>query len=171
MNSSLSDPFSQKLAKLSDDVSRIAVRLAQLGEEYAEPQQIESMVADNASELTAERVEAVIRARRLRGRYFFDDLFADPVWDMMLDLLSAEILCRRVTITDLCGAAAVPATTALRWIKVMEQHRMLIRRPDRHDSRRIYVELSPQASDTLRCYFTEVRRSGPTSTIAVLKTS
>ena len=38
-----------------------------------------------------ETVRAVIRARRLRARYFDAELFADPAWDMLLDLLQAEI--------------------------------------------------------------------------------
>ena len=61
----------------------------------------------------------MIRARRLRARYFPEDLFADPAWDMLLDLLQAEIAQLRVPVSSLCIAAAVPATTALRWLKTM----------------------------------------------------
>src|SRR3546814_11460790 len=63
----------------------------------------------------------LIRCRRLRDRYFDGDLFADPAWDMLLDLyLAAERNTRPVSISSLCIASAVPAPTALRWIKTFE---------------------------------------------------
>jgi hypothetical protein len=67
-------------------------------------------------EVSADTVRGVIRAQRLRSRYFREDLFADPAWDMLLDLLQAEIAQLRVPVSSLCIAAAVPATTALRWL-------------------------------------------------------
>ena len=103
----------------------------------------------------AETVRAVIRARRLRARYFAEELFADPAWDMLLDLLQAEIAQLRVPVSSLCIAAAVPATTALRWLKTMTSKGMFVRRADPHDGRRVFVELAPQASQALRRYFAE----------------
>ena len=98
----------------------------------------------------------VIRARRLRARYFAEELFADPAWDMLLDLLQAEIAQLRVPVSSLCIAAAVPATTALRWLKTLVSQGLFIRRPDPHDGRRVYVELAPETSQALRRYFAEV---------------
>jgi predicted transcriptional regulator len=63
-------------------------------------------------------------------------LFADPAWDMLLDLLQAEIAQHRVPVSSLCIAAAVPATTALRWIKTMTDVGLFKRRADPHDGRR-----------------------------------
>ena len=82
--------------------------------------------------VSAETVRAVIRARRLRARYFPEELFADPAWDMLLDLLQAEIAQLRVPVSSLCIAAAVPATTALRWLKTMVQRGHL--RPPRRSA-------------------------------------
>jgi DNA-binding MarR family transcriptional regulator len=101
-------------------------------------------------------VRAVIRARRLRTRYFPEHLFADPAWDMLLDLLQAEIAQLRVPVSSLCIAAAVPATTALRWLKTLVQEGNFVRRADPHDGRRVFVELAPDASRALRRYFAEV---------------
>ena len=91
----------------------------------------------------------------MRSRYFAEDLFADPAWDMLLDLLQAEISQLRVPVSGLCIAAAVPATTALRWLKTMVSKGVLIRRADPHDGRRVFVELAPEASQALRRYFAE----------------
>jgi DNA-binding MarR family transcriptional regulator len=107
-------------------------------------------------------VAAVIRARRLRARFFSEELFADPAWDMLLDLLQAEIRQLRVPVSSLCIAASVPATTALRWLKTLVTQGLFIRRADPHDGRRVFVELAPDASVALRRYFAEV---GPVAVI------
>ena len=57
---------------------------------------------------------------------------------------------------SLCIAAAVPATTALRWLKTLVQEGLFVRRADPHDGRRVFVELAPDASFALRRYFAEV---------------
>ena len=92
----------------------------------------------------------------MRSRYFPEELFADPAWDMLLDLLQAEIAHLRVPVSSLCIAAAVPATTALRWLKTMVSQGIFIRRADPHDGRRVFVELAPETSGALRRYFAEV---------------
>src|SRR5207302_5747421 len=106
-------------------------------------------------QLAAETVRAVIRARRLRSRYFPEELFADPAWDMLLDLLQAEISHLRTPVSSLCIAAAVPATTALRWLKTLDQQGLFVRRADPHAGRREFVELAPETSRELRRYFAE----------------
>lgn len=83
-------------------------------------------------------------------------MFADPAWDMLLDLLQAEIAQLRVPVSSLCIAAAVPATTALRWLKTMTDKGIFVRRADPHDGRRVFVELSREASLAMRRYFVEV---------------
>jgi DNA-binding MarR family transcriptional regulator len=103
-------------------------------------------------------VRSVIRARRLRSRYFSEELFADPAWDMLLDLLQAEIAQLRVPVSSLCIAASVPATTALRWLKTMTDEGIFMRRADPHDGRRVFVELAPKTSQRLRAYFAEAGR-------------
>ena len=61
---------------------------------------------------------------------------------MLLDLLQAEIAHLRVPVSSLCIAAAVPATTALRWLKTMVKQGLFLRRADPHDGRRVFVELA-----------------------------
>jgi len=62
------------------------------------------------------QVRAVIRARRARAQFFEATLFADPAWDMLLELFASELGTERMSVTALCAGAAVPPTTALRWI-------------------------------------------------------
>ena len=114
------------------------------------------MSTGDAPAVSADVVRQVIRARRVRARYFDELLFADPAWDMLLDLLQAEIAQHRVPVSSLCIAAAVPPTTALRWIKTMTDAGLFLRRADPHDGRRVFVELSPGASEAMRRYFGEL---------------
>lgn len=152
-----SDQNAARLRQLSEEVNRIATTLARLSTgPQAEPPRAEATARTDVPEVSADTVRAIIRARRLRARFFPEHLFADPAWDMMLDLLQAEISHLRVPVSSLCIAAAVPATTALRWLKTMVDERLFVRRADPHDGRRVFVELAPETSYTLRRYFAEV---------------
>lgn len=157
------DRNAERLRQLSEEVSRIAATLSRLsvGPDVRRPL-VESSPSGELPSLSLETVRQVIRARRLRGRFFSDDLFADPAWDMLLDLLQAEVAQLRVPVSSLCIAAAVPATTALRWLKTLVDQGLFVRRPDPHDGRRVYVELAPDASHAMRRYFAEV---GPVAAI------
>jgi DNA-binding MarR family transcriptional regulator len=156
VNDVASDKSAVRLRQLSDEVSRIAATLARLSTGPSQASRpIEVPKGEDAPAISAETVRAVIRARRLRSRYFSEELFADPAWDMLLDLLQAEIAHLRVPVSSLCIAAAVPATTALRWLKAMTAQGLFIRRADPHDGRRVFVELAPQTSQTLRRYFAD----------------
>jgi hypothetical protein len=151
-----SDRNAERLRQLSDEVSRIASTLSRLS---SGPQLMSRPVETqrwDSPEVPAETLRTVIRARRLRSRFFPEELFADPAWDMLLDLLQAEIAQLRVPVSSLCIAAAVPATTALRWLKTMTEQGLFLRRADPHDGRRVFVELAPSASQALRRYFAEV---------------
>jgi DNA-binding MarR family transcriptional regulator len=153
------EPASQRLKQLSDEVGRIAATLARLSTgPDAIPKAIERPAAASSDvpPVSGETVRSVIRARRIRSRYFDEELFADPAWDMLLDLLQAEIAQHRVPVSSLCIAAAVPATTALRWIKTMTDNGLFNRRADPHDGRRVFIELAPAASLAMRRYFAEV---------------
>lgn len=101
-------------------------------------------------------VHRIIRQRRLRDRYFESDLFADPAWDILLDLTAARAEHRRVSVTSLCIAAAVPATTALRWIAQMTEMGILVREQDDEDKRRAFIALSDSAADAMARYFDEL---------------
>jgi len=153
----VSDQNNARLRQLSDEVSRIAATLARLSTGPGQPARVqEAPRSGNVPDVSVDTVRAVIRARRLRSRFFAEELFADPAWDMLLDLLQAELAQLRVPVSSLCIAAAVPATTALRWLKTMTAQGLFVRRADPHDGRRVFVELDPAASLALRRYFAEV---------------
>jgi hypothetical protein len=107
-----------------------------------------------------QRIRHLISIRRLRDRFFSPDLFADPAWDILLDLAASRLERRSVSVSSLCIAAAVPPTTALRWIRLMTDQQLLERRADPDDARRMFVDLSDAAFDQLCGWFALVDARG-----------
>ncbi|HNJ47559.1 MAG TPA: winged helix DNA-binding protein [Novosphingobium sp.] len=101
-------------------------------------------------------VRRIIRQRQLRARFFDGDLFADPAWDMLLDLTAARAEHTRVSVTSLCIASGVPPTTALRWIGQMTGAGLLERVEDETDRRRAFIALTDKAADGMARYFAEL---------------
>lgn len=104
-------------------------------------------------------VRRIIRQRQLRARFFEADLFADPAWDMLLDLTAARAEHTRVSVTSLCIASGVPPTTALRWIGQMTEAGLLQRVDDEADRRRAFITLTDRAADCMARYFAELGKS------------
>lgn len=156
------EPDAERLRRLSEEVARIAGALAELSSSarsvvHAAPRD----VADaGEAKIDANTVRALIRLRRLRDQFFSKDLFADPAWDMLLDLMAARLEQTSVAVSSLCIAAAVPATTALRWIRTLTEHGLFVRRADPEDGRRIFIELSSAASNALTAYFQTLHQIG-----------
>ena len=104
-------------------------------------------------------VRRLIRQRQMRARFFDADLFADPAWDMLLDLTAARAEQSRVSVTSLCIASGVPPTTALRWIGQMTEAGLLQRVEDETDRRRAFITLTEKAADSMAGYFVELNNS------------
>ena len=144
----------QQLVQLSREVHRIAGTLARLSASAA-THEAPPTGGEELLPVPVEKVRALIRARAHRARYLPEGLFADAPWDIMLDLLEAEISNRQVSVSSLCIAASVPPTTALRAISEMVAKGLLTRRKCPVDRRRAYIELTPKLSASLRRYFVE----------------
>jgi hypothetical protein len=168
------------LLRLTEQVGEIAARLERLGGDEASRWNAATFrFASPApgyagqSEDTAEQrlirmprsplpdprlVRTIIRQRRLRTKFFGGQLFADPAWDILLDLTAARAEHTRVSVTSLCIASGVPPTTALRWIGQMTQAGLLERVEDDSDRRRAFIALSDGAADGMARYFVELGR-------------
>lgn len=108
----------------------------------------------------ARGIREMIWRRRRRESHFPADLFADPAWDMLLDLYASHYERKTVSVSSLCIAAAVPATTALRWIKTMAEEGYFTRAEDPDDGRRIYITLSDDGRERMDNYFGELTQGG-----------
>ena len=104
-------------------------------------------------------VRQIIRQRQLRAQFFDGELFADPAWDMLLDLAAARAEHKRVSVTSLCIASGVPPTTALRWIALLTEAGLLERVEDERDRRRAFIALTDRAAEAMARYFAELGRA------------
>jgi hypothetical protein len=130
----------QHIAALSQEAQRIADTLAQL-----------ALAADSDAEtpVNAQLVRRLIKLRRDRDRHLPAELFGDPAWDMLLDLTAAHMEQVDVPVSSLCLAAAVPTTTALRWVRSLSEAGIFVRRTDPGDARRSFIGLSDQAQGAM----------------------
>ena len=165
-----------RLQRLAEEVQRIARALSDLVTPGATPGATplsgmsDAMIGFRApstsytvpptASVTAADVRAIIRLRRMRDRFFRSDLFADPAWDMLLDLMAARLERMRVAVSSLCIAAAVPPTTALRWIKTMGDNGMFVRVADPEDGRRMFIELSDTTAAAMTSYLSAAKSQG-----------
>lgn len=101
-------------------------------------------------------IRQVLQWRRRRDQFFGDHLFADPAWDILLELYAASLAQYRVSVSNLCVGAAVPATTALRWIKQLEDDGLIARTPDPMDGRRHFLMLSNKGLGAMNSYFSNL---------------
>ncbi len=179
----LSEEDRLTLLRLTEQVGQIAERLERMGAQVAPSAAPAAAVQDGAfrfelpkrdfagqAEDGSERlvratrpplpdprlVRRIIRQRQLRARFFDGELFADPAWDMLLDLTAARAEHTRVSVTSLCIASGVPPTTALRWIGQMTEAGLFQRVEDEADRRRAFIALTDKAADAMARYFAEL---------------
>jgi DNA-binding MarR family transcriptional regulator len=105
----------------------------------------------------ARAARVVLRNRRLRSRYLPADLFADPAWDILLDLFAADAEGQAVSVTSACVAAAVPVTTAQRWLRELERQGLVQRSQDSGDRRRVLVRISGTGRDAIAQWLNATR--------------
>ena len=101
-------------------------------------------------------VRRIIAARAARRDFFASDLFADPAWDILLELYALNCEQQRTSVSKLCLAAGVPATTALRWIDTLHGDGLIVRTPDPMDSRRVWVAISSVGLDAMMSYLSSL---------------
>ena len=160
------------LIRLTEQVGEIAARLERIGVEPVRlaapafafsgaPEPDEPLVRRARVPLPDPRlVRRILRQRQMRARFFDGELFADPAWDMLLDLAAARAELKRVSVSSLCIASGVPPTTALRWIGQLTAAGLVTRVEDSCDRRRVFIELTDRAADAMAHYFDAIE-DGP----------
>lgn len=151
------------LQQLSEEAARIASVLASMTAEEGSGDPNGRQEGGEGCDVDPVFVRSIIRARRMRDQFFQAELFADPAFDMLLDLYAARLEGNRVAVSSLCIAAAVPATTALRWIKALTDKGLFVRKADPQDGRRVYIGLSDEAAVAMGRYLASVERNGGTA--------
>lgn len=144
------------LREMRSEIDQLSEKLATLSQEWHQSLPIldgKEAWTQSDHDITENNVKAVIQARRARCQFFPAELFADPAWDILLHLLHADSGQRRVTVSEVCKAAAVPPTTALRWLKSLEKLDLVVRRSDPFDARRAFLGLTAVGKSAMQDYF------------------
>lgn len=118
-----------------------------------------AIVPDLTQDLTPEQLAQTRHWTKLlldtysaRTGFFPNGLFADPAWDMLLDLMHARLNGKQISVSSLCIAARVPATTALRRIGDLVAAGLAVRVKDVTDGRRVFIELTPDGTARMERY-------------------
>lgn len=102
------------------------------------------------------QLKQLLIARRARATFFGAHLFADPAWDILLQAYVALLDQEPLLVSTICRDSVVPATTALRWISVLEQDGLLVRRHDPEGERRWWLEMSESGRSVMERYLASV---------------
>lgn len=96
------------------------------------------------------KLAKVLYASRVRRRRFLTaELLSEPAWDILLDLYINHAEGRSLRTTSVCLASNSPPTTALRWIGVLEQKRLIAREGSAQDQRAKDVRLTPRGVEAV----------------------
>lgn len=146
----------RRLIATANELLAIAHEL-ELSEGEGRTDEVASAHSVKDSPVWAEVARTAYRDRRRRANIFCDaTLFGEPAWDILLDLFIAAKERKRLPVTSACIGAAVPATTALRWLTVLEDKGLILRENDMSDARRVFVRLSADGYEKMVAYFSEV---------------
>ncbi|MEM1132081.1 MAG: hypothetical protein AAGH53_04025 [Pseudomonadota bacterium] len=99
-----------------------------------------------------------IRAmRRKRDDAFSDGYFADPCWDILLELYVSYASGEELSTSYIGYPAHIPLTTGLRQLDILQSDDLIYRRKDSEDARRTIVGLTAKGMARLRELFDTFR--------------
>lgn len=116
-------------------------------------------VADGPRPIDADLVglaRSIASARRRLNDHLEASLFANPGLDIMLFLFAEGWNGATVTTNACCAAAGVPRTTALRWIKLLQDRGLVHGSDDISDRRVTMLALTAVGRDTIRTWLGEI---------------
>lgn len=140
------------MRRLEDEVSELSKKLRDISiRADSLLRTVEKGIVDQPKARDAVfKAEAMLAERRKRDRVFDGlELFGEPAWDMLLDLFVAQARVQRVSITSASIASAVAPTTALRYLRRLQEQGLLDEYADPFDKRRRYVRLSDTGLDLI----------------------
>ena len=147
-----------KISDLSSELQRLALLMdgptpvenaAPAGErDIAAPGEVD---AAHLNAFIRDQLRREARRRQIGG----GELFGDPTWAMLLDLLLARIEGRQISVSSACIASGAPMSTALRLVRRLVGEEVLCRLPDEHDRRRHFLVINPRFEQPLLDYITE----------------
>lgn len=140
----IQSPRSKKdvVADLKQKFAHLSLTLAEIFDEVENIDRLPNTTPEERTALALQQLRKIVTTRKRRNHAFPEHHFADPAWDMILDLTIAMAENRRISVSSLSLAANVPATTGLRCIKQLADEGIILIVADPQDARRKYTRLS-----------------------------
>lgn len=120
---------------IADRMEALAIELRSLSDTEMQAVPTEATLVALASKIYSAR-------RKVDEVFGMSGFAVSPAWDIVLDLYKARSEGKAISVTSACIGAACPSTTALRWLQALESMKLVERKPDPYDGRRIVVELT-----------------------------
>ncbi|WP_066556701.1 MarR family transcriptional regulator [Croceicoccus bisphenolivorans] len=114
-----------------------------------------------------ELAKKFLELRTARACYFDNNLFGEPAWDMLLDLYVSRHDQRAVSATSLCIASGAPQTTALRYVNLLTDAKLIVSRKSDHDGRVRIIELSEKALALLEDFLSRALKGSSGNNAAI----
>lgn len=130
---------------LDNDLTRFALERRGCGATYGGRGGSEinlGHTVNNGDPKRAECVGRLLAASSLRKRFFGDNLFFDPAWELLLSIFAFDCMQKRATVMAVVEASQIPTTTVIRWLAILEDRRLIRTRHDPLDGRRRFIELT-----------------------------
>ena len=106
----------------------------------------------NEQDLLAAIAQSEFHNRRRRDSLIRYDLFAEPAWDMLLDLYIEHHRGQPVAIDRLCAVSATASTTALRWLGLLIEKELVMRSSSAEEGGPVRVALSERGVGEMERY-------------------
>lgn len=120
---------------------------------------LEASAGSRPRESAYQTAQRLFSDRRVRSSYFSDEnLFGEPGWDILLDVYIHQSQDDDVSVKSACIGSGAPATTALRWLGVLEEMSLICSVSDPNDQRRRFIRLTPKGHERLTRYLESVAR-------------
>ena len=146
----------RRLIELTQRDVKDAERLLTLMVESAPPAERERKVAvPPQSERLVKLAGDMIRDRRLRSRFFNQNLFGESGWDLLLILYTMDDSGPRLSIGRLQQYAGAASSSTARWLATLEDQRLIRRESHPTDARSNFVQLTDRGRTLLELYLSE----------------
>lgn len=107
------------------------------------------------------QLKELLKARRARADFFGAHLFADPAWDILLLTYVAFLDQEPLLVSTLLRTSLLPATTVLRWIRVLERDGWLEGTGNSTEEPQSLLRLSPAGKVSMERYLAAIWPTSP----------
>lgn len=102
--------------------------------------------------------QRLVDQRQRRHRFFPDEIFHEPAWNMLLTLFIAYQLRQTLNTKALVSTAGAPVTTSQRWIEHLDKLGFVTRAIDPSDRRCIEVSLNDAGHQAVTRYLQDLTK-------------